>query len=79
MMEKKYLMIDGYMLNKVLDNPKEIIGIKKFDDTKILIDTDEKLTDDISLKNVVILMTCVIKDDSKFYPQIFFKEALFVK
>ena len=78
-MEKKYLMIDGYMLNKVLDNPKEIIGIKKFDDTKILIDTDEKLTDDISLKNVVILMTCVIKDDSKFYPQIFFKEALFVK
>ena len=79
MMEKKYLMIDGYMLNKVLDNPKEIIGIKKFDDTKILIDTDEKLTDDISFKNVVILMTCVIKDDSKFYPQIFFKEALFVK
>ena len=72
-------MIDGYMLNKVLDNPKEIIGIKRFDDTKILIDTDENLPDDISLKNVVILMTCVIKDDSKFYPQIFFKEALFVK
>ena len=72
-------MIDGYMLNKVLGNPKEIIGIKRFDDSKILIDTDEKLPDDISLKNVVILMTCVIKDDSKCYPQIFFKEALFVK
>ena len=78
-MEKKYLMIDGYMLNKVLGNPKEIIGIKRFDDSKILIDTDEKLPDDISLKNVVILMTCVIKDDSKFYPQTFFEEALFVK
>ena len=79
MMEKKYLMIDGYMLNKVLGNPKEIIGIKRFDDTKILIDTDEKLPDDISLKNVVIPMTCVIKDDSKFYPQTIFEEALFVK
>ena len=40
---KKFLMIDGYVLNKVLDKIKEIIGIKKFDDTKVLIDTDEKV------------------------------------
>ena len=40
---KKFLMIDGYVLNKVLDKIKETIGIKKFDDTKVLIDTDEKV------------------------------------
>ena len=40
-----------------------------------MIDTDDKLPHDITLKNV-ILMTCVIKDDSKFYPQIFLEEAL---
>ena len=34
---------------------KAVIGTEKVDDTKILIDTDEKLPDKISLKNVVIL------------------------
>ena len=53
------------MLDKVLDKIKEIIGIEKFDDTKILID---KLPNEITLKNVVILIACVIKDDSKLYP-----------
>ena len=33
----------------------------KFDDTKILIDTDDKFSDDITFKNVVILMTSFIK------------------
>ena len=51
---KKYLMVDDYMLNKVLDK------------IKILIDADDKLPD-ITLKNVVILMTCVIKDGNKFH------------
>ena len=50
MKEKKYLMIDGCMLHKVLDNIKEIIGIEKLDDTEILIDTDDKLLNDITLK-----------------------------
>ena len=36
-------MIDDYMLDKVFDGIKEIIGIKKFDNTKILIYTDDKL------------------------------------
>ena len=30
-------------------------------------------------KNVVISMTCIIKYDAKFYPEIFLEEALFVK
>ena len=61
MKEKKYLMVDDYMLHKLLDNIKEMIGIGKFDDTNILIDMDDKLPDDITLKNVVILMTCYQK------------------
>ena len=36
------------MLNKVLDKIKEIIGIEKFGDTKVLIETDDKLLDDIT-------------------------------
>ena len=35
------------MLDKVLDKIKEIIGTEKFNDTNILIDTDDKLLDDI--------------------------------
>ena len=41
--KKKYLMINYNILDKVLDKIKEITGIEKFDDTKILIDTDDKL------------------------------------
>ena len=61
-------MADDYIIDKVLEKVEEIIGIEKLDDTKILIDTDDKLPDNINLKNVVILMTCVIKHDGKFYP-----------
>ena len=43
-------MIDDYVLDKVLDKIEEIIGIEKFEGTKILIDTDDKLPDDIALK-----------------------------
>ena len=70
-------MVDGYMLRKVLEKIKEIISIEKYDDTKILVDTDDKLLDDITLKNVVILMTCVIKDGNKFYIQVFLEHALY--
>ena len=38
---------------------------------------DEKLPDYIILKNVMILITCIIKVDAKFYAQIFLEEALF--
>ena len=56
------MMFDDYTLDKVLDKIKEIMGIEKFYDTKILIDRDDKLPDDIFLKNVEMLRTCVIKD-----------------
>ena len=71
---KKYLVIDDYMLDNVLDKVKEIIGIEKFADIKVLIDKDDKMPDDGIFKNVV---TCVIKDNDKFYLQLFLEEALF--
>ena len=46
------------MLDKVLGKIKEIIGTEKFDDTKILVDTEDKLPDDITLKSVVIMIMC---------------------
>ena len=69
---KKYLMVDDYTLEKVL-NKITRIGIEKLLSlTRILIDTDDKLLNDITLENVV---TCVIKDDDKFYSQLFLEEA----
>ena len=59
-------MGDDYMLYKVLDKIKEILVIEKFDNTKILIDADDKLPNDITLRNVLILITCIIKDDNKY-------------
>ena len=61
------------MLDRLLDKIKMIIGIEKFGNTKILIDTDDKLADEVTLKNVVILTSCV-KDDGKFYLQLSSKE-----
>ena len=71
MKKKKYFMIDDYVLDKVLEKIEEIIGNEKFGDSKKLIDTDDKLLNDITLKVVVTLMTCVIKNGEKFYPQLF--------
>ena len=36
------------------------------------------MPDDITLKIVLIVMICVLKDDGKFYPQLFLDEALFL-
>ena len=71
-------MVDDYMLYIyiyiyiVLDKIKKIV-IEKFDKT-----TDDKLPDNI-LKNVVILIIFVIKDDGKLYAQIFLEKILFIK
>ena len=73
---RKYLAVDYYMLDEVLDKTKEIIVIEKFDNIKILIDKVDKLPDDITLENAVILMASVVKDDAKFYPRLFWVEAL---
>ena len=67
-------MMDDYMLDKVSDKIKEIIGIKKFDDSKILIDKNDKSLYDITLKNVAILITC---DNDKFYLQLFSEESFY--
>ena len=72
-------MVNDYMLDKVLGKIAEMIGIEKFDDTKIFIDADDKLSNDIIFKNIVILITCVITDGNKFYLQLLLEEALFVK
>ena len=48
--EKKYLMVDDYILDKVLGKIKKIMNTEKIDNTVILIDTDGKLPDDITLK-----------------------------
>ena len=60
-------MVNDYKVDKVLDKIKETMGIIKFDYIKILIDTDDKLPDFITLKNVVILITRFIIYDAKFY------------
>ena len=64
-------MVDDYMLERVLDKITEIIGIEYFDNTKILIDTNDQLPQGITWKNVVILMTCIINNDGKFYHRYF--------
>ena len=63
------------MVDKLLDNIKEIIAIEKFDETKILINMDDQLSDQITLKRVVILLTwywryIVIKDGDNPFPQL---------
>ena len=42
-----------------------------------MIDTGEKLPDYITLKNILILVTCLNKNNGKFYPQIFLEEELY--
>lgn len=64
------------MLDIVLGNIEKVTGIEKFHDTKILIDTDGKLQNHITLKIVVMLMTYVIIDSDQFYLQLFLEEAL---
>ena len=57
---KKCVMVADFMLDKVFDKIKEIIDIKKLDDTKFLIDTDDKLLNNITWKNDMILIRYAI-------------------
>ena len=45
---KNYLVFDDFMLDKLLLKAEDVIGIGKFEDTKIL--TDDNLLDDVTLK-----------------------------
>ena len=58
------------MLNKLLDKVKEIIGTEQFDNTNILINTDDKLSDDITFKKVVILMTSYVINNMTRYKRL---------
>ena len=71
---KKYLIVDDNILDKLLDIIKKIISTEKFDDTKTLIETNDILPDVITLKNIVILITCIIKNNDKFHPELFLEE-----
>ena len=61
-MKEINLIVDEYMPDKVLEKIKEIVDIEIFVDSRILIETNDKLQDDITFKNVLISITCVIKD-----------------
>ena len=66
-------MIDHYMVNKKIE---ETISIQKIDNTKFSVDTDNQISDDTT---VAILVTCVVKNIGKFYPQIFlWKSKIFL-
>ena len=58
----EFILLDSIKLlsDKVLGKIKMIKGIQKFDYTKILFNTDDKLADEVTLKNVVILISFVI-------------------
>ena len=58
-------MVNDYMLDKVLDKDKKICTGKLLE-KRILIDTYNKFWDDITFKNTLILMSCVVKDHDKF-------------
>ena len=45
----------------------------------ILIGTNDILPDYIAIKNIALLMICIIKNDGKLYSKIFLEKVLFVK
>ena len=65
------------MLDKVLNKIKMIIGIEKLYNAKI--ETDEKLPDDVALKNVVILVASLLKMIKKSSTNIFRKSISSIK
>ena len=69
--------MDYYELDEALGRITKIINIEEFDNTENLINADDIMADVVPLKNVVVLMTCVTKDDVKFYRQLFLEEALY--
>ena len=72
---KKYLMVGDNILDKVLYKIEGIIGIEKFD-SKILIDADDQLQDDITWKKCCDINTCIIKDNDRFCLLIVLQESL---
>ena len=67
-------MVDDYMLDRVLDKIKEIKDFDKLDVTEIMI--DNKLVDEITIQNVAIIISCVIKNYDNIYQQLFVEESI---
>ena len=59
-------MVEDYIQHRALSRIKVTVSIEEFDNTEILVDTDDKLPDNIMHKNVLILMTRIIKVDGNF-------------
>ena len=55
------------------------IGIIIFNDTKILIETDNKSPDGVALKTALILIICVTKDDDTLSTNIFRRSVSSIK
>ena len=56
-----------------------IIDINKFDDSKISIYTDDKLPNEVTLKNIVTLISYILEDGEQQLlncPQLFLEETL---
>ena len=49
---------------------KRLQLLNKFDKIKVLIDTDKKQSNDVTLKNAVMLTTCVTNNGGGYYRQI---------
>ena len=67
------------MLNEILDKINIVIAIEAFDNTNISIDTNDKLPDHISLKDLIILTTCNIKGNDKYCSQLFVRKHYIIR
>ena len=63
----KNLMFDDHMVTEILNKIKNIRGIEKSNNTKILIDADDRLRDDIPFKKFVMLNKYIKINGSVFY------------
>ena len=76
------VMLIWFIAAKDIDYRSIIHDIRKSDAIHLLENSvfDDcgyiKLPDDITLKNVMILIVCVIKNGDKFSPRLFLEEAL---
>ena len=82
-------MVKDYIFDKTFDKIEEIIDIIKLESINdinsfywhldILIYKGDKLANYVTLKNVAILIACIIKCCGKFYSQIFLEESFYNK
>lgn len=79
--ERKRKKFDGYnyMLGKLLDQIRERIGLDKFGDFEIVMETDNIFADNIILKSIFTLISWVISDDDHSFSQINLGESLAVQ